>query len=115
MVSTPVPEMPKAYDPEPVEGRWYVVWEEAGSFRPEVNAGGEPFCIVIPPPNVTGPLPVGPPCEPPLIAAPFRRKRMRGPAALGPPGPAHPGIAPQNVGERELAKEGLDRHEIGRE
>ncbi|HEV7865137.1 MAG TPA: class I tRNA ligase family protein, partial [Acidimicrobiia bacterium] len=107
--------MPKAYDPEPVEGRWYAVWEEAGSFRPEVNEGGDPFCIVIPPPNVTGQLHMGHAFEHSLIDATIRRKRMQGYAALWLPGTDHAGIATQNVVERELAKEGLDRHEIGRE
>ena len=107
--------MPKAYDPEPVEGRWYAVWEEAGSFRPEANESGEPFCIVIPPPNVTGSLHMGHAFEHSLIDATIRRKRMQGYAALWLPGTDHAGIATQNVVERELAKEGLDRHEIGRD
>ena len=115
MVNTPASEMPKAYDPEPVEGRWYALWEEAGSFRPEVNESGEPFCIVIPPPNVTGSLHMGHAFEHSLIDATIRRKRMQGYAALWLPGTDHAGIATQNVVERELAKEGLDRHEIGRE
>jgi valyl-tRNA synthetase len=115
MVTTPASEMPKAYDPEPVEGRWYAIWEEAGSFRPEVNEGGEAFCIVIPPPNVTGSLHMGHAFEHSLIDATIRRKRMQGYAALWLPGTDHAGIATQNVVERELAKEGLDRHEIGRE
>jgi valyl-tRNA synthetase len=115
MVSTPGPEMPKAYDPEPVEARWYALWEEEGSFRPEVNDGGDPFCIVIPPPNVTGSLHMGHAFEHSLIDATIRRKRMQGYAALWLPGTDHAGIATQNVVERELAKEGLDRHEIGRE
>ena len=115
MVSTPGPEMPKAYDPEPVEARWYALWEEEGSFRPEVNDGGDPFCIVIPPPNVTGQLHMGHAFEHSLIDATIRRKRMQGYAALWLPGTDHAGIATQNVVERELAKEGLDRHEIGRE
>ena len=108
-------EMPKAYDPAPAEARWYAVWEEAGAFRPEVNPDGEPFCIVIPPPNVTGSLHMGHAFEHALIDATIRRKRMQGCAALWVPGTDHAGIATQNVVERELAKEGLDRHEIGRD
>jgi len=112
----PAPEgMPKAYDPAPVEGRWYGVWEEAGAFRPETSPDGDPFCIVIPPPNVTGSLHMGHAFEHALIDATVRRKRMQGCAALWLPGTDHAGIATQNVVERELAKEGLDRHEIGRE
>jgi valyl-tRNA synthetase len=109
------PEFPKAYDPEPVEAHWYPVWEKAGAFRPEVNPGGEPFCIVIPPPNVTGSLHMGHAFEHSLIDATIRRKRMQGFAALWLPGTDHAGIATQNVVERELAKEGINRHEIGRE
>jgi valyl-tRNA synthetase len=108
-------EMPKAYDPAPAEARWYEAWEEAGAFRPEVNPDGEPFCIVIPPPNVTGSLHMGHAFEHSLIDATIRRKRMQGFAALWLPGTDHAGIATQNVVERELAKEGLDRHEIGRD
>lgn len=108
-------EMPKAYDPSPAESRWYAAWEEAGAFRPEVNPDGEPFCIVIPPPNVTGSLHMGHAFEHSLIDATIRRKRMQGYAALWVPGTDHAGIATQNVVERELAKEGLDRHEIGRD
>ncbi|MEX2419684.1 MAG: class I tRNA ligase family protein, partial [Acidimicrobiia bacterium] len=51
--------MDPAYDPQKVEARWYSRWEEAGVFRPELNPDGEPFCIVIPPPNVTGSLHMG--------------------------------------------------------
>ena len=108
-------EMPKAYDPAPAEARWYGAWEDTGAFRPEVHVEGEPFCIVIPPPNVTGSLHMGHAFEHSLIDATIRRKRMQGYAALWVPGTDHAGIATQNVVERELAKEGLDRHEIGRE
>ena len=111
----PPPELEKAYDPKPVEERWYPVWEESGAFRPEVNPDGQPFCIVIPPPNVTGSLHMGHAFEHALIDATIRRKRMQGQAALWLPGTDHAGIATQNVVERELAKEGLDRHEIGRD
>jgi valyl-tRNA synthetase len=113
--AAPVADFPTAYDPEPVEGRWYDAWEQAGAFRPEINAGGTPFCIVIPPPNVTGTLHMGHAFEHSLIDATIRRKRMQGFAALWVPGTDHAGIATQNVVERELAKEGLDRHEIGRD
>ena len=108
-------ELAKAYDPAGVESRWYEEWENAGAFRPEVNPDGEPFCIVIPPPNVTGSLHMGHAFEHSLIDATVRRKRMMGLAALWLPGTDHAGIATQNVVERELAKEGVDRHAIGRE
>jgi valyl-tRNA synthetase len=109
-----IDDFPKAYDPGPAEARWYSAWEEAGAFRPEVNPDGEPFSIVIPPPNVTGSLHMGHAFEHALIDATVRRKRMQGFAALWVPGTDHAGIATQNVVERELAREGIDRHELGR-
>ena len=107
-------EFPKTYDAGPSEARWYAEWERSGAFRPEVNPDGEPYCIVIPPPNVTGSLHMGHAFEHALIDATIRRKRMQGFAALWLPGTDHAGIATQNVVERELAKEGLDRHQLGR-
>jgi valyl-tRNA synthetase len=103
------------YQPEDVESRWYPVWENSGSFRPEVNPGGEPFSIVIPPPNVTGVLHMGHALDHAIQDVIIRRKRMQGYAALWLPGTDHAGIATQNVVERELRKEGLTRHDIGRE
>jgi valyl-tRNA synthetase len=108
-------DFPKAYEPRPAEERWYPEWEQAGIFRPEVNPDGEPFCIVLPPPNVTGSLHMGHAFEHALIDATIRRVRMQGAAALWLPGTDHAGIATQNVVERELAKEGIDRHELGRD
>ncbi|MBI2169287.1 MAG: valine--tRNA ligase [Actinobacteria bacterium] len=109
------PDFPKAYDPGPPEARWYQEWEQAGAFRPEINPDGEPFCIVIPPPNVTGSLHMGHAFEHALIDATIRHKRMQGYATLWLPGTDHAGIATQNVVERELAKEGVDRHQLGRQ
>ena len=93
----------------------YRRWVDAGYFRADPSSDADPFCIVIPPPNVTGSLHMGHAFEHALIDATIRRKRMQGYAALWVPGTDHAGIATQNVVERELAKEGLDRHEIGRE
>jgi len=107
--------MKPTYDPADIESRWYSVWEDAGAFRPEVNPDGEPFCIVIPPPNVTGVLHLGHALNLSMQDALIRRKRMQGYAALWVPGMDHAGIATQNVVERELAAEGLTRHDIGRE
>ncbi len=107
--------MDASYDPQAVESRWYRVWEEAGVFRPEVNPEGEPFSIVIPPPNVTGVLHIGHALNMSIQDVIIRRKRMQGFAALWLPGTDHAGIATQNVVERELAKEGLSRHDLGRE
>lgn len=108
-------EFPKVYDPSGPESRWYEIWESAGYFRPEANPDGEPYCIVIPPPNVTGSLHMGHAFEHALIDATIRRKRMQGFAALWLPGTDHAGIATQNVVERQLAAEGINRHELGRE
>jgi valyl-tRNA synthetase len=107
--------MDPAYDPQRVEADWYARWEQAGIFRPELNAGGPPFCIVIPPPNVTGSLHMGHALDQTIQDVIIRRKRMQGFAALWLPGTDHAGIATQIVVERELAKEGLSREELGRE
>jgi valyl-tRNA synthetase len=107
--------MKPTYDPADIESRWYATWEESGSFRPEVNPGGDPFCIVIPPPNVTGVLHMGHALNLSIQDSIIRRKRMQGFAALWVPGMDHAGIATQNVVERELATEGLSRHDLGRE
>jgi valyl-tRNA synthetase len=107
--------MEPAYDPKKVEAEWYSRWEAAGIFRPELRPGGPPFCIVIPPPNVTGSLHLGHALNMTIQDAIVRRKRMMGFAALWVPGMDHAGIATQNVVERELAAEGLTRHDVGRE
>jgi valyl-tRNA synthetase len=111
----PVSTMEPTYEPATVESAWYPKWEEAGLFRPEVNPGGEPYSIVIPPPNVTGVLHIGHALDLSLQDVIIRRKRMQGFRALWLPGTDHAGIATQNVVERELANEGMSRHDIGRE
>jgi len=107
--------MKATYDPSAVESRWYDVWEDAGAFRPEINPDGEPYSIVIPPPNVTGVLHMGHALDLSIQDVLIRRKRMQGYAALWVPGTDHAGIATQNVVERELAKEDISRHDLGRE
>jgi valyl-tRNA synthetase len=107
--------MNPTYEPSDLESRWYDVWEQAGVFRPEINPDGEPFAIVIPPPNVTGVLHMGHALDMSIQDAIIRRKRMQGFKALWLPGSDHAGIATQNVVERELANEGLTRHDVGRE
>ena len=107
--------MEATYDPQRVESSWYERWEGAGAFRPEVNAGGEPYCIVIPPPNVTGSLHMGHALDQTIQDVIIRRKRMQGFAALWLPGTDHAGIATQAVVERELAAEGITRDELGRD
>ncbi len=107
--------MEASYDPQAVESRWYQIWEDAGVFKPEINPDGEPFSIVIPPPNVTGVLHIGHALNMSIQDVIIRRKRMQGYAALWLPGTDHAGIATQNVVERDLAREGLSRHDLGRE
>ena len=106
--------MNPTYEPEAFEARWYSAWEEAGTFRPEINPDGDPFTIVIPPPNITGVLHMGHALDMSIQDAIIRRKRMQGFAALWLPGMDHAGIATQNVVERELANEGKTRHDLGR-
>ena len=101
--------------PAEVEAPLYERWVERGYFEADEKSDRPPFCIVIPPPNVTGLLHVGHAFEHALIDALVRRRRMQGYEALWLPGMDHAGIATQNVVERELAKLGLSRHDLGRE
>ena len=110
-----VEEFPIRFEPSEAEVAWYEHWESSGYFRPEINPDGEPFCVVIPPPNVTGSLHMGHAFEHALIDATIRRKRMQGYRALWVPGTDHAGIATQNVVERELSAENLTRQDLGRE
>jgi valyl-tRNA synthetase len=105
----------KVYDPTRVEEKWYNYWMAKGYFRADLNSSKEPFSIVIPPPNVTGSLHMGHALNNTLQDILVRFKRMKGYNCLWMPGTDHAGIATQNVVERELAKEGLDRHQLGRE
>jgi valyl-tRNA synthetase len=108
-------ELPKAYDPAAVEPDLYEDWDSAGLFHAEPDDGGEPFSIVIPPPNVTGSLHVGHALDNTIQDVIIRRERMRGKNAVWIPGTDHAGIATQNVVEKQLAAEGTDRHALGRE
>ncbi|MBI4505877.1 MAG: valine--tRNA ligase [Chloroflexi bacterium] len=107
--------MPKAFDPRGVEERLYAFWDERGSFTPDPAKGGEPYCIVIPPPNVTGELHHGHAMFLTFQDLMIRWRRMQGYLTLWLPGTDHAGIATQNVVEEELAKEGLTRHDLGRQ
>ncbi|MFE7666353.1 MULTISPECIES: valine--tRNA ligase [Streptomyces] len=109
------PELPTQYAPAEVEGPLYERWVERGYFEADAKSDKPPYTIVIPPPNVTGSLHLGHAFEHTLIDALVRRKRMQGFEALWQPGMDHAGIATQNVVERELAKEGKSRHDLGRE
>src|SRR5947207_5780449 len=107
-------DMPTQYDAKATEARWYPEWVERGYFRAKPSER-EPFCIVLPPPNVTGALHAGHAFQQSLQDFIIRRARMQGFEALWLPGTDHAGIATQVVVERELAKEGIDRREMGRD
>jgi valyl-tRNA synthetase len=108
-------ELAKAYDPKGVEDRWYAFWEEKGYFRASTGAEGDPFCIVIPPPNITGALHLGHALNNGIQDVLVRRARMQGRPTLWQPGTDHAAIATQNVIERRLAQEGLTRFDLGRD
>ncbi|HJQ25043.1 MAG TPA: valine--tRNA ligase [Blastocatellia bacterium] len=106
-------EIAKAYEPHSVEQRWYPLWEERGYFKPQGD--GPIYTITIPPPNVTGSLHIGHALCYTIHDVLLRWKRMQGHRVLCVPGTDHAGIATQNVVEKELRKQGLSRHDIGRE
>ncbi len=108
-------ELSKSYEPHAVEKAWYDFWVAKNYFHAEVDRGGAPFSIVIPPPNVTGSLHVGHALNSTLQDILVRWMRMSGKNTLWVPGTDHAGIATQNVVERHLAKEHIDRHTLGRE
>ncbi|MBQ2476569.1 MAG: valine--tRNA ligase, partial [Desulfovibrio sp.] len=108
-------ELPKGYDPHGVEEKWRTRWRENKTFTPDPDAPGEPYSIVIPPPNVTGALHIGHALNLTLIDALCRHYRQKGRNVLWVPGTDHAGIATQNVVERALAKEGRRRQDLGRE
>ncbi|MGW4461412.1 valine--tRNA ligase [Micromonospora sp. NPDC004704] len=112
---TAVPSLPAQYQPSEVEQRRYEQWVAAGHFRASADSDKPPFTIVIPPPNVTGSLHMGHALDHTVQDALIRRKRMQGFEALWLPGMDHAGIATQNVVERQLAAQGLSRHDLGRE
>jgi valyl-tRNA synthetase len=107
--------MEPLYRPEGVEARWQETWEAEGLYNADVDPSREPYTIAFPPPNVTGELHMGHALNASIQDALIRWHRMRGFNALWQPGYDHAGIATQNVLERELAKEGLTRHDLGRE
>jgi valyl-tRNA synthetase len=107
--------LPKTYEPQTVEGKWYRFWEEGGYFKPSGNADRPTFVISMPPPNVTGALHLGHAITATVEDILIRYHRMKGDDTLWVPGEDHAGIATQTVVERLLAREGTDRHAIGRE
>jgi valyl-tRNA synthetase len=107
--------MDSRYEPGGVEARWQETWEAEGLYAAEVDDDRPSFVIAIPPPNVTGELHMGHALNASIQDLLIRWHRMRGFSVLWQPGYDHAGIATQNVVERELAKEGLTRHDLGRE
>jgi valyl-tRNA synthetase len=104
--------MDKTYDPHTLEQRWYRAWEDQGYFAP--SGQGEPYCIMIPPPNVTGTLHMGHAFQDTLMDTLIRYHRMRGRDTLWQAGTDHAGIATQMVVERQLAAKNVKRHDLGR-
>ncbi|MCK4378455.1 MAG: class I tRNA ligase family protein, partial [Deltaproteobacteria bacterium] len=105
----------KTYDPNLVEDKWYQFWEEQDCFAGRTDIDRPPFSMVIPPPNITGSLHMGHALNNTLQDILARYRRLKGDNVLWMPGTDHAGIATQNVVERQLHAEGLDRHQLGRE
>ena len=109
-------ELEKSFEPKPIESRWYPKWEASGYFKAGLDPNKpESFCILLPPPNVTGTLHMGHGFNQTLMDALTRYHRMRGDDTLWQPGTDHAGIATQIVVERQLDTQGISRHELGRE
>jgi valyl-tRNA synthetase len=105
--------MDKTYQPHAIERSWYQTWEKKGYFKP--SGEGDPYCIMIPPPNVTGSLHMGHGFNNAIMDSLIRYQRMKGHNTLWQPGCDHAGIATQMVVERQLGAQGVSRHEMGRE
>lgn len=105
--------MDKTYQPHAIESNWYQTWEQNNYFAPQ--GSGEPYTIMIPPPNVTGSLHMGHGFNNAIMDALIRFRRMQGRNTLWQPGTDHAGIATQMVVERQLAAQGIGRHDLGRE
>ncbi len=104
--------MEKSFEPGQIEPKWYARWEAAGCFKPQGD--GAPYCILLPPPNVTGTLHMGHAFQQTIMDALSRYHRMRGYRTLWQGGTDHAGIATQKIVENQLAAEGLTRHDLGR-
>ncbi len=105
--------MEKSYQPDTIERHWYQLWEEKGYFSPTEQE--QPYCIMLPPPNVTGNLHMGHAFQDTIMDVLTRFHRMQGESALWQPGMDHAGIATQMVVERQLGDQGLSRHDLGRD
>ena len=106
--------MEKHFDPNTIETKWYQTWENKGYFKPKYDES-DPYTIMIPPPNVTGSLHMGHAFQDTIMDTLIRYHRMKGHDTLWQPGTDHAGIATQMVVERQLAAQGLSRHDVGRE
>ncbi|WP_341527641.1 valine--tRNA ligase [Nostoc sp. UHCC 0302] len=110
-----IANLPSLYDPFTTEAKWQKFWEENQIYKADPNKGGEPYCIVIPPPNVTGSLHMGHAFESALIDTLVRYHRMQGRNTLWLPGTDHASIAVHTTLEKQLKAEGKTRYELGRE
>ncbi|PLZ29793.1 valine--tRNA ligase [Fischerella thermalis WC542] len=110
-----ITNLPDRYDPFTTEAKWQKFWEENQTYKADPHAGGEPYCIVIPPPNVTGSLHMGHAFDNSLIDTLVRYHRMKGDNALYLPGTDHASIAVHTMLEKQLKVEGKTRYELGRE
>ena len=111
----PAEPLAKTYDPAGTEARWQAAWEESGAFHPDPNAPGEPFSVVIPPPNVTGSLHMGHGFETALIDTIVRFQRLQGRNVLCLPGTDHASIAVQTILEKQIKAEGGSKDDLGRD
>jgi valyl-tRNA synthetase len=107
--------MDKTYQPQAIEQSWYQTWETSGYFKPQGNPSSASYCIMIPPPNVTGSLHMGHGFQEAIMDALIRHQRMKGKNTLWQVGTDHAGIATQMVVERLLEADGISRHDLGRE
>ena len=105
--------MDKTFQPSDIETKWYQHWEKQGYFAP--SGEGEPYCIMIPPPNVTGSLHMGHGFQETIMDVLIRYNRMKGNNTLWQVGTDHAGIATQMVVERQLEAQGIKRKELGRD
>lgn len=105
--------MDKSFEPSQIESKWYARWEASGDFKP--SGHGEPYCILLPPPNVTGTLHMGHAFQQTVMDMLIRYQRMRGMNTLWQVGTDHAGIATQKIVENQLAVENKTRHDLGRE
>ena len=108
-------ELPKSFEPHAIEAKWYPLWESRGYFKPRYAGGGKPYCIQLPPPNVTGTLHMGHAFQQTLMDVLIRYHRMRGFNTLWQVGTDHAGIATQIVVEQQLKAAGVSRRDLGRD